>query len=93
MDSNVTRSEDRSRHPVRCARSIAAGLDNLHDYIQIRCVPLCPSCPVKVVRNHVLQQPLRPFSCTGGQGTLPQEQNTQQSPGLGLRSAPQPVHS
>lgn len=28
-------------------------------------------------------------ACTGGQGTSPYEQNTQQSPGLGLSSAPQ----
>ncbi len=28
-------------------------------------------------------------NCTGGQGTLPSEQNTQQSPGLGRSNAPQ----
>lgn len=33
-------------------------------------------------------QPLQP-ACTGGQGTSPHEQNTQQSPGLGFSSAPQ----
>ncbi len=32
-------------------------------------------------------------ACTGGQGTVPYEQNTQQSPGFGLSSAPQPPHS
>jgi len=38
----------------------------------------------------------RPFiraSWTGGHGTLPYEQNTQQSPALGLSRAPHPVHS
>ena len=31
--------------------------------------------------------------CLGGHGTVPYEQNTQQSPGLGLRSALQPLQS
>src|SRR5579863_3322117 len=30
-------------------------------------------------------------ACTGGHGTDPYEQNTQQSPGLGRRSSPQPA--
>src|SRR5262249_37065569 len=34
----------------------------------------CPHCP----------------ACTGGHGTEPYEQNTQQSPGFGLRRSPQP---
>lgn len=35
-------------------------------------------------------QPQQRFCCcTGGHGTLPQEQNTQQSPGLGRSSSPQ----
>lgn len=34
-----------------------------------------------------------PSRCTGGQGTLPYEQKTQQSPRRGRSSAPQPVHS
>jgi hypothetical protein len=34
--------------------------------------------------------PLRPSCWIGGQGTEPYEQNTQQSPNLGLRSAAQP---
>jgi hypothetical protein len=33
-----------------------------------------------------------PASRTGGHGTSPQEQNTQQSPALGFNSAPQPLH-
>lgn len=37
-------------------------------------------------------QPWRP-ACTGGQGTSPQEQNTQQSLRLGFSSAPQSGHS
>lgn len=32
-------------------------------------------------------------SCTGGQGTVPQEQNTQQVPGFGLSTVPQSLHS
>jgi len=35
---------------------------------------------------------MRPV-CTGGQGTSPQEQNTQQSPRLGFSSAPPSGHS
>ena len=31
-------------------------------------------------------------ACTGGQGTSPKEQKTQQSPGLGRSSSPQPSH-
>jgi hypothetical protein len=31
--------------------------------------------------------------CTGGQGTSPYEQNTQQSPGRGLSRTPQPLQS
>lgn len=39
-------------------------------------------------------QPQHPFCCcTGGHGTLPQEQNTQQSPGLGRNNLPQPRQS
>ena len=34
-----------------------------------------------------------PETCTGGQGTVPNEQNTQQSPGLGRSSVWQAVHS
>jgi hypothetical protein len=30
---------------------------------------------------------------TGGHGTVPNEQNTQQSPGLGRSSVPQPAQS
>ena len=37
------------------------------------------------------QQPR--LSCIGGHGTLPHEQNTQQSPRLGLSSASQAGHS
>lgn len=37
-------------------------------------------------------QPLPP-AWTGGQGTLPHEQKTQQSPGFGFNSAPQAGHS
>lgn len=32
-------------------------------------------------------------SWIGGQGTSPQEQNTQQSPGFGCSNSPQPVQS
>lgn len=32
---------------------------------------------------------LRRALCTGGQGTEPKEQKTQQSPGFGRKSAPQ----
>jgi len=39
-----------------------------------------------------LQQQQSLPSCIGGQGTLPYEQNTQQSPGFGLSSALQFVH-
>lgn len=39
-------------------------------------------------------QPQHPFCCcTGGHGTLPQEQNTQQSPDLGCNNLPQPGQS
>lgn len=31
--------------------------------------------------------------CTGGHGTVPYEQNTQQSPALGRRRVPHPVHA
>ena len=34
-----------------------------------------------------------PASCTGGHGTEPYEQNTQQSPAFGRSNAPQPAHS
>jgi hypothetical protein len=34
-----------------------------------------------------------PFCWTGGQGTDPYEQNTQQSPALGLSRFPHPVQS
>jgi hypothetical protein len=49
-----------------------------------------------VRRKELLQraQPQHGFcNCTGGHGTLPYEQNTQQSPGLGCSSNPQCVHS
>ena len=39
------------------------------------------------------QQPGFPVSCTGGQGTEPNEQNTQQSPAFGRSVAPQPGQS
>jgi hypothetical protein len=39
------------------------------------------------------QQHRRPEFWTGGHGTFPYEQNTQQSPGLGLSIARQPLHS
>jgi hypothetical protein len=32
-------------------------------------------------------------ACTGGHGTLPKEQNTQQSPGLGLSLSPHRLQS
>jgi hypothetical protein len=32
-------------------------------------------------------------ACIGGQGTVPYEQNTQQSPSSGLSSTPQLLHS
>ena len=39
-------------------------------------------------------QPQQVFCCwIGGHGTLPQEQNTQQSPGLGRNNLPQPGQS
>ena len=39
-------------------------------------------------------QPQQVFCCwIGGHGTLPQEQNTQQSPGLGCNNLPQPGQS
>ena len=34
-----------------------------------------------------------PASCTGGQGTEPYEQNTQQSPAFGRSTTPQPPHA
>jgi hypothetical protein len=34
-----------------------------------------------------------PCACIGGHFTEPNEQNTQQSPGLGRSRAPHPVHS
>lgn len=38
--------------------------------------------------------PQQDFCCwIGGHGTLPYEQNTQQSPAFGRRSSPQPVQS
>lgn len=37
------------------------------------------------------QQP--PSPCIGGHFTLPNEQNTQQSPGFGRSTVPHPVHS
>ena len=38
-------------------------------------------------------QTRRCAACIGGHGTEPYEQNTQQSPGLGLRRRPQPSQS
>jgi hypothetical protein len=32
-------------------------------------------------------------ACTGGHGADPNEQNTQQSPGLGFNLSPQPLQS
>lgn len=40
-----------------------------------------------------LQQAAWPSSCMGGQGTDPNEQNTQQSPGLGRKTVRQLSHS
>ena len=40
-------------------------------------------CSYRVYRQHEA-----PCSCTGGHGTVPYEQNTQQSPGLGLSNSP-----
>jgi hypothetical protein len=40
-----------------------------------------------------LQQELLPFSWTGGQGTEPKEQNTQQSPASGFSLSPQPLQT
>ena len=37
--------------------------------------------------------PLPPLHWIGGQGTSPNEQNTQQSPGSGRNSVPQPLQS
>jgi hypothetical protein len=39
------------------------------------------------------QQPDARWSCIGGHGTDPWEQNTQQSPLFGRNLVPQPVHS
>jgi hypothetical protein len=41
----------------------------------------------------LVQAQQAPSDCRGGHGTVPYEQNTQQSPGLGRRTAPQPVQS
>jgi hypothetical protein len=38
-----------------------------------------------------LQQALFPLSWTGGHGTEPNEQNTQQSPASGFSFSPQPL--
>jgi hypothetical protein len=35
----------------------------------------------------------RSSSCIGGQGAVPKEQNTQQSPGFGRNKVPRPAHS
>jgi hypothetical protein len=40
----------------------------------------------------LLSQQPRPSACTGGQGTSPKEQKTQQSPLLGVSLAPQAAH-
>jgi len=39
------------------------------------------------VTSQLPQQPCLPRSCTGGHGTVPYEQNTQQSPGFGRSTA------
>jgi hypothetical protein len=45
-------------------------------------------------RQHGLQQrSWPPLSWIGGHDTVPNEQNTQQSPGLGRSSVPQPLQS
>jgi hypothetical protein len=43
---------------------------------------------MKFRRDYPQSWPWRP-ACTGGQGTSPHEQNTQQSPGFGFKTAPQ----
>jgi hypothetical protein len=43
--------------------------------------------------HQVSQHPILADACMGGQGSEPYEQNTQQSPGLGRRRVPHPVHS
>lgn len=52
-------------------------------------------CSFRHVHDVVQQRHLvcEVADCIGGQETDPYEQNTQQSPGLGLRRAPQPVQS
>ncbi len=47
---------------------------------------------VRVVATHPQHPPLSPVSCLGGQGTVPYEQNTQQSPAAGRSSTAQPSH-
>ena len=43
--------------------------------------------------RQVQQEASGPASWIGGHGTVPEEQNTQQSPVFGRKTAPQPVQS
>jgi hypothetical protein len=45
-----------------------------------------------VAEQQAVGSPLARASCTGGQGTSPNEQNTQQSPGFGFTRTPQLGH-
>jgi hypothetical protein len=56
----------------------------------VRCPPGEASSLTDQARAELPQQPRA--SCTGGHGTEPYEQNTQQSPDFGLSSAWQPPH-
>jgi len=44
-------------------------------------------------QDSLQQRSWPPLSWIGGHGTVPNEQNTQQSPGLGRSSVPQPLQS
>lgn len=75
------------RHPERM------GAAEVRDFLTWLAVERSVAASSRNRRYSVRRQRASGLRCTGGQGTSPKEQNTQQSPDFGLSISPQPAHS